>query len=319
MSGGVTVNSVTYTDPTHITLNLSTIGATPGPQNLTVTNPDGQMVVANGFINVQFPPYVVGVLGNDNGLWVLHSGSPNYISDGGVLIGAPAVVGVPQSSGPASPLYIGVGTDHALWVRNDVRPWQFLGGAPVNCIDNPAATIISGILYIACEGSDHALWHGETAAPSGTNLPTLNVSGWKSLGGGLSAGPAVASVNGTPTYMVVGTDHHIYTRTLASSGFTGFPWMCNGHPGLATFGSTAYFGCHGLDGGLWYATNTGSTWSSAQSLGGSLVDGVGIAATSAGPIFFAQGLDSGVWQRSISTNWTSDGGQIKMGVAACAL
>ena len=52
VSGGVTVNSVTYTDPTHITLNLSTVGATGGPQNLTVANPDGQVVVANNLITV---------------------------------------------------------------------------------------------------------------------------------------------------------------------------------------------------------------------------------------------------------------------------
>lgn len=30
VSGGVTVNSVTYTDPTHVTLNISTVGVTPG-------------------------------------------------------------------------------------------------------------------------------------------------------------------------------------------------------------------------------------------------------------------------------------------------
>jgi Putative Ig domain len=41
--GGVTVNSVTYTDPTHITLNLSVSGgASLGARNVTVTNPDGQ-------------------------------------------------------------------------------------------------------------------------------------------------------------------------------------------------------------------------------------------------------------------------------------
>lgn len=42
VSGGVTVNSVTYIDPTHITLDLSTVGATLGGKTVTVTNPDGQ-------------------------------------------------------------------------------------------------------------------------------------------------------------------------------------------------------------------------------------------------------------------------------------
>jgi hypothetical protein len=40
---GVTINSVTYTDPTHVTLNVSVSGgAITGARNVTVTNPDGQ-------------------------------------------------------------------------------------------------------------------------------------------------------------------------------------------------------------------------------------------------------------------------------------
>src|SRR5207247_1888361 len=41
--GGVTVNSLTYTDPTHLTLNLSvSAGTLNGTRTLTVLNPDGQ-------------------------------------------------------------------------------------------------------------------------------------------------------------------------------------------------------------------------------------------------------------------------------------
>jgi hypothetical protein len=39
---GVTVNSVTYTDPTHVTVNISTVGSSAGAVPVTVTNPDGQ-------------------------------------------------------------------------------------------------------------------------------------------------------------------------------------------------------------------------------------------------------------------------------------
>jgi hypothetical protein len=40
---GVTVNRVTWTDPTHVTLNLSVApGALSGPRAITITNPDGQ-------------------------------------------------------------------------------------------------------------------------------------------------------------------------------------------------------------------------------------------------------------------------------------
>ena len=46
--GGVTVNSVAYTNPTHVTLNLSVANnATAGARTITVTNPDGQSVTSS--------------------------------------------------------------------------------------------------------------------------------------------------------------------------------------------------------------------------------------------------------------------------------
>ncbi len=52
LTGGVTVNSVTYNSPTQVTLNVSTVGATPGPQNVTITNPDGQSSTGTALITV---------------------------------------------------------------------------------------------------------------------------------------------------------------------------------------------------------------------------------------------------------------------------
>jgi hypothetical protein len=53
---GVTVNSVTYTDPTHVTLNLSTVGATAGTKTVTITNPDGQAASAAILTVAAAPP-----------------------------------------------------------------------------------------------------------------------------------------------------------------------------------------------------------------------------------------------------------------------
>ncbi|MDS4059102.1 MAG: DUF11 domain-containing protein, partial [Candidatus Contendobacter sp.] len=46
-----TVNSATYNSPTQITLNITALAT--GSQNVTITNPDGQSVTANGCIDVQ--------------------------------------------------------------------------------------------------------------------------------------------------------------------------------------------------------------------------------------------------------------------------
>jgi hypothetical protein len=54
-SGAVAVNAVTYTDPTHVTLDLDTRSATSGPVDVTITNPDGQSVTASGLLTVDTP------------------------------------------------------------------------------------------------------------------------------------------------------------------------------------------------------------------------------------------------------------------------
>lgn len=52
VSGGVAVNSVTYTDPTHVTLNISTAGSTPGGKDVTITNPDGQWQTGTAILTI---------------------------------------------------------------------------------------------------------------------------------------------------------------------------------------------------------------------------------------------------------------------------
>ncbi len=52
VSGGVTVNSMTFDSPAQLTLNVSTVGAASGAQSITVTNPDGQTRTGNGILTV---------------------------------------------------------------------------------------------------------------------------------------------------------------------------------------------------------------------------------------------------------------------------
>ena len=49
---GLVVNTVTYTNATSITVNVSTVNATAGSKNVTVTNPDGQAVTATGLLTI---------------------------------------------------------------------------------------------------------------------------------------------------------------------------------------------------------------------------------------------------------------------------
>lgn len=56
VSGGVTVNSITYNNPTQVTLDLNTTAAPNGPKNVTITNPDGQSTTSNNVIYVGAAP-----------------------------------------------------------------------------------------------------------------------------------------------------------------------------------------------------------------------------------------------------------------------
>lgn len=55
ISGGVVVNSVTFNSPIQVTLNISTVSATAGLKNITVTNPDGQSATGNNLLNILSP------------------------------------------------------------------------------------------------------------------------------------------------------------------------------------------------------------------------------------------------------------------------
>lgn len=72
---GVTVNSITFTSPTSITLNVTASGsATTGARNLTITNPDGQNLTANS---------VLTITSGSNPVPTLTSITPNSATAGG--------------------------------------------------------------------------------------------------------------------------------------------------------------------------------------------------------------------------------------------
>jgi hypothetical protein len=49
--GGVTVNSISYSNPTHVTLNVSVaLAAAPGGRTITITNPDGQSATSSSAV-----------------------------------------------------------------------------------------------------------------------------------------------------------------------------------------------------------------------------------------------------------------------------
>ncbi|MBI3834995.1 MAG: hypothetical protein HY287_11760 [Planctomycetes bacterium] len=100
---GVAVNSVTFTDPTHVTLNITVdAGAAPGARTVTVTNPDGQSTVsASGILTIPncndgnsctMDTCSNGVCGHENHAGFCDDGDLCTVSDvcvGGICTGIP--------------------------------------------------------------------------------------------------------------------------------------------------------------------------------------------------------------------------------------
>ena len=295
-------------------------------------------------------PTQVGVAGAGGALYTKQdlnpfSPSAGFNSLGGVLTGAPAVASVPDPNGVASgqPLFIATGVDHALWVRTLSQPWRHLAAATTYCIDNPAAVVVSAhaagmlLLTVACQGSDHALWYTQTGVAPG-QIPSSNLL-FYSLGGVLTAGPAVAPVDpehnldvgSELTFFATGSDGHVYTRTVSSPWNVNY-WQCIGHPAaggaFSSYNPAAYteisvFACQGIDHALWTARNIGAGWETARSWGGVLADGPGIAVTPTWVTAYVQGSTGHVYQLSFSpqntTGWLDQGGSAQFGAGAAAL
>jgi hypothetical protein len=64
VTGGVTVNSVTYNSPTSVTLSLNTTAASAGLQNVTITNPDGQSATGTNILTITGPACTLTCPGN---------------------------------------------------------------------------------------------------------------------------------------------------------------------------------------------------------------------------------------------------------------
>ncbi len=55
VTGGITVNSASFVDATHVTLNLNTSGASNGTYTITIANPDGQTTSLSLTVNCALP------------------------------------------------------------------------------------------------------------------------------------------------------------------------------------------------------------------------------------------------------------------------
>jgi hypothetical protein len=218
---------------------------------------------------------------------------------------------------PVQPWFLATGTDQRLWIRSPAADWQPTG--PALCVGGPAAAVTgtgaSATVTVACRGLDNALWYTTTPL---SGLPAFTGSWTRVPSGVLSAAPAVAPVGTVMTFIVRGLDGAIWMWS-APAGWTRTGWLCNGPPAAArqASGSLTTFACQGSDHMLWEAANSGAGWSTPVSLGGPILPGPGVAATSAEADILVEGLDQAVWEHT-PAGWSRIYAAI-VGVGAAAL
>jgi hypothetical protein len=269
-------------------------------------------------------PVAVAALGTDGVPYAQApqlGGGTAWQSLGGHLSAVPAVAALPVASGAtlASPLVIAPGTNHLLYIRGVTGAWVRLGPNDASCL-SVAAAVTGSVLQLACETLTHGLSY-DTAVIPASGLPSFT-SKWRSLGGTgtLTAGPAVARVNGALTFFVTATDGKVHTRTT-TSGFTTTGWACLGQPAAAVQASTAttWFACQGAGHGLWDTSNAGTGWGPLTQQAGTLAAGPGLAATTGALVVLLEGTSHNVYEGSPGSAYAKLGTLTVTGVQAAAL
>ncbi len=219
VSGGVTVNSVTYQNPTTVVLNVSTVGASSGAKNVTITNPDGQSVTANNLITV----------GSSNCTYSINPTNQSFNANGGT--GSVAVTA----------------TDGCGWTAVSSAPWITItsgssgtGNGTVNYTVAPNTTgnARTGTMTIAGQtftvnqsiaGCDYTIaptndFYETSGGTGNINVTTANGCAWTAISNAtwitITAG-ASGNGNGSVSYNVAANpDRNDRTGTITVAGQT---------------------------------------------------------------------------------------------------
>ena len=222
--GGVTVNSVTYNNPTNITAKLTIAGnAAPGARTITVTNPDGQsatsssglLTIAGGAPPTNQPPTLAAISNQTviAGTTLTVTNSAND-PDGDTLMfslgpGAALNSAINPTNGifTWTPMQSQAGTNHFSVIVTDN------GSPPLSATQTFAVTVIATnvppTLAPIADRTIHALM--TLTITNSANNPDVGQTLTFSLDPGAPTGASIGPVNGvfawTPDESQIGTNH----------------------------------------------------------------------------------------------------------------
>ena len=203
VSGGV-VNSATYNSPTQVTLNIT--ATTPGSHDVTITNPDGQSVVAVGCLNVPTPPAATK-------LAFTVEPNPSYAANG--------TIAVSVSVEDASSNVVTTDTSQIVVTLQGGNPLATLGGTTTLNAVNGVASFSLSVNLLGVGYSLHAADGALTPADSSTFDVTAGVPA--TIAFTQQPSDAVAGVANSPAIVVTVTDgvNPVAGESVALSVFSG--------------------------------------------------------------------------------------------------
>ncbi|MFY9821833.1 MAG: DUF11 domain-containing protein [Thermoanaerobaculia bacterium] len=202
------VNSVTYNNPTQVTLNITALAN--GSQNVTITNPDGQSVTANGCINVTNAAVAdLGITKTDGVATATPGGSVTYTITASNATAIPATGATVADTFPATLICTwtcvgaGGGTCTASGSGNINDTVNLPAGASVTytatCAISAAATgTLSNTATVTLAGDPNAA--NNSATDTDTLTPQAN------LGITKTDGVTTATPGGSVTYTITASN-----------------------------------------------------------------------------------------------------------------
>ena len=214
----------------------------------------------------------VVVRGTDNGLWYNSRNDTSgtwgtWQSLGGYATGPPVLGASP--AGWRLDLMV-QGNGNTIWHKSFLNGvWSALWDTPSgSTLSTPAAASDGQMLHVVVRGADNGAWYNSLNFTSGL------WSDWSSLGGATPTAPSLTvDASGTVHLVVAGLNSGIYHKMKTAAGVWSPNWdspggSTNNAIALEAPGTTLQIMVQGLDGGLWYNSLAGSSWTGWTGLGG---------------------------------------------------
>jgi hypothetical protein len=326
--GGITVNSITFTSPTSITLNITVAGnAATGARTITVTNPDGQSVTSTSGIltinNSSCPtitlspttlsdgavssPYNQSITASGGALpytYIVASGAlPNglSLSSSGLLSGTPSAGGTFNFTVTA--------TDNNGCTGSQPYTLHITGCSTITISPSTLPDDTVGIIYnqtISASGgtSPYSFTVTSGLLPSGVTLSSAGVLS------GTPTGSGTSSFTVTATDASACTGNQSYSLTINASGGSSISLTTLGSPYTQNFNTLASTGTSSTVPTGWAFNESGSYANTTYTAGngsGTAGDTYSFGATSSTERAFG-GIQSGSLTPTIGANFTNNTG-----------